>query len=868
MPAATPTHAASALPPPQRRRRRRRRRESAASRFGPRVLTGAAGLACLLAALLLAWHYPLGALPAIAGVLLATLLARFFWTLWPGWMLGLLPWLGLAPWTGWMLVDEFDLLVLASAAGGYFAISGPHRQRPPEAVPVWRRELRWRRITLLAMSLSLLSCFMSVLHGMVDAGGFEADLFQGYLSAGEALRAGKPMLWMLLMLPLWQRLARRTPHTLTPALQAGMAAALWGVCAGVLYERLVQTELSDIGSGYRSSGGFWEMQFGGAALEAALALLLPFALLIALRQRRGLGFALSAALLMLGLYAALTTFSLMLYVAVALSLPLTLLLWAQQERRRLRGERDPASSWLPGQVLPDDLPPTLPPWQAALLLLALLAGAGVAAWAMYPSSGLRGLLALSGVVVALLAQPPAAAPAPRSRVFSSLLGLLLALPLVALMGLLASVVPKAAYAVYALAWLGSMSLARLAGRQRRPWYSPLGDALRAALWFALLGGVAVVAWSWAGEAALRASLLPLALVALGWLLCQSGGYGGLMQGLSWRTRLGAMAAMALIAGLVAALSGTTLAGDGLSGPEQRLAPRLKHWERTLTAITAEDGWVFGAGAGRFVAVFSLNAPSDEQIGSYALGDGPVPHLRLRAGRHPQGDADVLRLTQRIDAAPAGLQLQLQARHDEDVTLLVEVCRKQLLSAGACLRQRAVLPANPDGWRSHRIELGGSGELGSQGLQFAVALASRGQELMLAKLSLRGADGQELLRNGSFARGLAHWFPTSERHHLPWHADNLGLHLLFEQGVVGLVLGALLLGLALGRLLIGTAREHPLAPALAASLIAFLLLGIFDSLIDAPRIAFLFLTLLALGLGLRAPPPPPVKLPPSPSRPLA
>jgi hypothetical protein len=84
--------------------------------------------------------------------------------------------------------------------------------------------------------------------------------------------------------------------------------------------------------------------------------------------------------------------------------------------------------------------------------------------------------------------------------------------------------------------------------------------------------------------------------------------------------------------------------------------------------------------------------------------------------------------------------------------------------------------------------------------------------------------------------------------------------LFEQGVVGLVLAVSLVGLALGRLLIGTAREHPLAPAFAASLVGFLLLGMWDSLIDAPRISFLALTLLVLSLGLRATPPPAVKVP--------
>ena len=46
------------------------------------------------------------------------------------------------------------LLVLASLAGGYLALSGPHRHEPPPPVPVWRRELRWRRLTVLMLAIA------------------------------------------------------------------------------------------------------------------------------------------------------------------------------------------------------------------------------------------------------------------------------------------------------------------------------------------------------------------------------------------------------------------------------------------------------------------------------------------------------------------------------------------------------------------------------------------------------------------------------------------------------------------------------------------------------------------------------------------
>ncbi len=52
------------------------------------------------------------------------------------------------------------------------------------------------------------------------------------------------------------------------------------------------------------------------------------------------------------------------------------------------------------------------------------------------------------------------------------------------------------------------------------------------------------------------------------------------------------------------------------------------------------------------------------------------------------------------------------------------------------------------------------------------------------MSLVDARGRELLGDGEFARGADHWFFTSDRHHLPWHAKNLWLHFYVEQGWLG------------------------------------------------------------------------------------
>ena len=126
-----------------------------------------------------------------------------------------------------------------------------------------------------------------------------------------------------------------------------------------------------------------------------------------------------------------------------------------------------------------------------------------------------------------------------------------------------------------------------------------------------------------------------------------------------------------------------------------------------------------------------------------------------------------------------------------------------------------------------------------------------RKLEITDLQLSDGRSRALLANGDFAGEMAHWFFSSDRYHLPWHIKNLPLHLLFDQGLLGLLLFGALLLVAMLRLCFGRGREHVLAPALAASLIGFLAVGLFDSLIDAPRMAFMFYAVLLVSLGLRA-----------------
>ena len=90
------------------------------------------GLLCLLLSCALAYHHPLS--PAWAAVSVAVLVGLGVWQPRCIWWLppALLPLIGLAPWTGWIVFEEFDLLLFraCSAAVGHWRQSNDNKSIP------------------------------------------------------------------------------------------------------------------------------------------------------------------------------------------------------------------------------------------------------------------------------------------------------------------------------------------------------------------------------------------------------------------------------------------------------------------------------------------------------------------------------------------------------------------------------------------------------------------------------------------------------------------------------------------------------------------------------------------------------------------
>lgn len=318
------------------------------------------------------------------------------------------------------------------------------------------------------------------------------------------------------------------------------------------------------------------------------------------------------------------------------------------------------------------------------------------------------------------------------------------------------------------------------------------------------------------------------------------------------TRMRSLAGAALAPLVIALVAAPVVAGrylgDRVSQSAPDLAVRISHWRGALELMDAGVGTtLFGMGLGRFPEAYFWSGASKAMSGSYRVEREKGGNLFLRLG-----GGHGLFFDQRVDVAPMQkYTLMVRVRSARpDAPLSVALCEKSLLYSAGC--EWGSVRAAPQ-W-APRVVTFETGKIadrrgfGARPVHLTLHNGSPGVVIDVDDVSLQGPDGRELVRNGDFAAGGDLWFFTSDDH-LAWHVKNLPLHVFFEQGAVGLAAFALLLWAALGREL-ATARSEPLAAALLASLAGFMAVGLFDSLIDAPRHLLLFLMLLFMPHFLR------------------
>ena len=770
----------------------------------------------------LALNYPVGTLLPISGFVAIAVISFYQPSLFLIIIPAILPVSGFAPWTGWISFEELDLLVLATAAGGYARCAFDGKLDATQ---------RTSSILLLLSFLMSVSILISMTRGFADAGGFVFDWFQGYDGPMNSIRIGKSFFLALLLTPLITRLQSTHKDRTGRQLALGIAIGLGTASLAALWERLAFTDLLNFSSDYRSTALFWEMHVGGAALDGWLLLTIPFSIWALRNARNSQQFVISLCLLGLAAYASLTTFSRGVYLALIVTLPL--LAWQTRRQAKVTESGQETLHW------------GFSRWTVAIVLIGTMAGL------VFPNGGYRGLMALLGLIAVALSMPPVLRRMSVARLLAgSSVGVLFGAFLI----VVANFLPKGPYVLYTLL----LSLTFLALYWRRIRETKEGATICTASFVGLMLASANVTGYWGGIEGLPetfAALFGLLLILV---------WGTFAKRPLWPDDLRWQGGLLVIAmafsGIIAVFGGGAYMGERFSTSGSDLDHRVSHWRQAITMLKTPWDIVFGKGLGRFPANYYFDIPAGNFPGSYRItAEDGNSFLSLVAPRHPLSFGDVLRISQRLNFDAHGpFELDFKVRAKAAVEIHAEVCEKHLLYAGNCAIANVAVKPTHGAWQSVHVRLDGpllgAGPWYAPRLKmFSLAIGNQSGAADIDDLLLSTSGSPDLLANSNFSKEMQHWFFSSDRDHMPWHAKNLLVNIFFDQGAAGLAVFVLLTTCALWRLNLGHARHHELAPYLTAGIVGFLVVGIFDSLTDVPRLAFLYylMTLYAVSLGVHA-----------------
>lgn len=753
-----------------------------------------------------AWFYPVNKLGLAAAL---AVYAAVLWYRPKAWLLvvpALLPILDFAPWTGWFYLEELDLLLLLTAAIGYWRIRSDDTcaQIPPFFIFVLGF-VGW--------------CFAVAAYiGVTPWTPLDANAFSNYTSHYNSLRVAKGFAWAVVLLPLVRRSAGPDLGDLQRYFVPGMLLGLAFACLAVVWERAVFPGLSNFSSDYRPTAPFSAMHTGGAALDAYLAISFPFVAAWLIGARSRIQLALALLLLLLGTYAGLTTFSRDIYLAYGCSGVIVVAL--------VFGRRARQGTLNPG----------------------LLAGAAVAlaivAYALaqvFATSGYRGLAA----ALVLLASAMILAGAER-RLNHVPLFAGSALVFAGLTVALFLLLDKGAYLGFGL----SAALFALAAVFL--FFGPAGEASRgmaiaAAAFPAMALGAGLVAWHWGGGAALADAAVLIAIafgaVAVNRLVPQP------ILRLN-RTSLTFTFFCAIVFATVIPVSSSYYLGSRFATVGDDFALRMRHWSEALDMMDPSlETSAFGMGLGRYPEAYAWKNTHGELPGTYSYEreDNGNLFLRLGAPQYAIGYGEVLRMLQHVDLS-GGKNYRLAVdirRSSPNAAVSIAICERWMLYPQNCIYAPLKLGGANGAWAHYDVALdagmlgGGAGTRGAP-TQLEIANGGSGATVDVDNLSLREAgSGAELIRNGSFAKGNDHWFFSSDRNHFPWHIKNFAVNTYFEQGWMGIAATAMLLLYLAGDLALRGLHGETQASISLAALAGFMVVGMFDSLFDVPRLTLLF-----------------------------
>lgn len=281
----------------------------------------------------------------------------------------------------------------------------------------------------------------------------------------------------------------------------------------------------------------------------------------------------------------------------------------------------------------------------------------------------------------------------------------------------------------------------------------------------------------------------------------------------------------------------------LRATSQDAATRIDHWNELL-AFARHDLMteLFGEGLGSYPRLQWIWAGMDQRSARVLFpSKGSASFVRLVGGRH-------LYLDQRVALIERGIyRLEIEARSESELSKLqVVLCEKTVMYSIVCVDKQVQLNSG-DAWQKSvatvdikniGADLSYLNRVGRRPVFLSIVAPKPGETVDIASVSLRSPSNAELLKNRRFEQGPAHWRITSDDH-IAWHTKNVMMNLLFEQGWFGLLTFAALSLRALFVLVVAVRAGHPEGAPLLAGISGMLFVGMTESLLDAPQIAFLY-----------------------------
>jgi hypothetical protein len=335
----------------------------------------------------------------------------------------------------------------------------------------------------------------------------------------------------------------------------------------------------------------------------------------------------------------------------------------------------------------------------------------------------------------------------------------------------------------------------------------------------------------------------IAVLVVASLAFYNRGAGRYLWTLNWTTASSAIAA-GLLLGIAIPVAGNYYMKERVQSVSHDLDLREEHWAESMAL--QGDGWytkLAGAGLGRYPELYFWNNRKGEFPGTViAAEEGARDFIRLGGGRNTP---DLLRLSQRISVEPSQtLTVDVTLRSDTPKAVLhVDVCEKWLLYTERCTGKPASFRPESGNWQEasgvvYTGDLGSHSALHLRPTILTLVVDRAGTLVDIDQIRVRDRSGRDLVANGGF-QGSDRWFFTSDRSHLPWHAKNLWLGIWFDQGWFGLMAFIAFGSVAMLAALRMAKSNETFGAAIAPSLAAFFLVGLFDTLLDATRLASIF-----------------------------